>query len=201
MKLKDKGELSSVKIHMVNIDDVMENPTNPRTISKIKIEELAESMVRLPKMFKYRYVVVDRYTGFLLAGNQRYRASKMIGLTQIPVAYSDEMTTAQKKEFVIRDNIENGAWNKEKLDFSFADFPLVQWGILPETAEPTKRDQDRSSVAEDRVTYDNGTIRQIVVYYDSITHGNVAAELEKIREENNLGDNSEVLLFLLEEHG
>jgi hypothetical protein len=192
---------STVKIHWVSINDIMENPNNPRKISAAKIEELAASMREFPEMIQFRFMVVDRYTGHLLGGNQRYRASKLNGAKTIPVAYSDEMTGDQKREFIIRDNIEAGEWDEEKLNFEFKDFPLVSWGIIPGTPEPEKRQLDKSSVADDKIVYDNATIKQIVVYFDSETHARVSDELEKIREENNFGDNAEVLLFLMENYG
>lgn len=191
---------AAVKIVWVPIDKVLPNPNNPRTISDKKIEELMQSMTDLPEMVEFRFLVVDRYTGFLLGGNQRHTAMKRLGYTTVPVAYSDEMSEAQKQEFIIRDNIEAGFWDNEKLDFEFRDFPLVQWGIIEGVLPAESRAHDKSTVADAKIIYDNAEMKQVVVYFDATTHADISNQLEKIRDENYFGDNAEVLLFLIENY-
>lgn len=203
MAKKSTAKEASVKIHWVPINDVLPNPANPRKISEAKVDELMQSIQDLPEMMEYRFLVVDRYTGYLLGGNQRWTAAKRLGYDTIPVAYSDEMTEEQKKEFIVRDNIEAGQWDEEKLNFEFKDFPLVNWGIMSGTVNPDSgsRDEDKSRVADAKVIYDNAEIKQVVVYFDAATHAKITAQLEQIKELNYFGDNAEVLLFLIEKYG
>lgn len=199
---KAKQKDASVKVAWVPIEQVKPNPENPRKISEAKIKELMQSMTDLPEMLEFRFLVVDRYTGYLLGGNQRWTAAKRLGLKKIPVAYSDEMTEEQKNEFIIRDNIEAGEWDEEALHFQFKDFPLVNWGLVTGAqADAADRDEDKSGVADAKVIYDNATIKQIVVYFDAETHTKITNQLDIIRDENYFGDNAEVLLFLIDKYG
>lgn len=196
-----KTKDASVKIHRIPIMEAIPNPQNPRKISDQRIDELCKSMKDLPEMIGYRFLVIDRETGHILGGNQRWLAAKKLGWSEIWVAYSDEMDEEQKKEFIIRDNIESGEWDNEKLDMDFKDFPLVEWGIKPsELEEAEDREQDKNTVKDAKVIYDNAEIKQIVVFYDAETHANILRKMEIIKTENYFGDNAEVLLFLIENY-
>ena len=65
-KKKEAAQDAAVKVVWVEITEVKPNPENPRKISEAKIKELMQSMQDLPEMFEYRFLVVDRYTGYLL---------------------------------------------------------------------------------------------------------------------------------------
>lgn len=194
------AKVSAVKVHNVPITEIMPNPKNPRKISEERIQELCKSMKDLPEMINFRFIVVERKTGFILGGNQRWLAARKLGWETVPVAYADELTPEQRKEFIIRDNIDVGEWDEDVLTEKFADFPLVDWGLVKQLPDAEDREQDEADLAAAKETYDNAEVKQIVVYYDTRTHKRVTEALEKIKDENYFGDNAEALLFLLDKH-
>lgn len=194
------AKVSAVKVHNVPITEIMPNPKNPRKISEERIQELCKSMKDLPEMINFRFIVVERKTGFILGGNQRWLAARKLGWETVPVAYADELTPEQRQEFIIRDNIDVGEWDEDVLMEKFADFPLVDWGLVKQLPDAEDREQDEADLAAAKETYDNAEVKQIVVYYDTRTHKRVTEALEKIKEENYFGDNAEALLFLLDKH-
>lgn len=193
-------KLSSVAVHHVPITEIMPNPKNPRKISEERIQELCKSMKDLPEMINFRFIVVERKTGFILGGNQRWLAARKLGWDTVPVAYADELTREQREEFIIRDNIDVGEWDEDVLFEKFSDFPLVDWGLVKQLPDAEEREQDAADLGAAKETYDNAEVKQIVVYFDSRTHEKVTDALEEIKEENYFKDNAEALLYLLEKH-
>lgn len=193
-------KISSVAVHHVPITEIMPNPKNPRKISEERIQELCKSMKDLPEMINFRFIVVERKTGFILGGNQRWLAARKLGWDTVPVAYADELTREQREEFIIRDNIDVGEWDEDVLFEKFSDFPLVDWGLVKQLPDAEEREQDAADLGAAKETYDNAEVKQIVVYFDSRTHEKVTDALEDIKEENYFKDNAEALLYLLEKH-
>jgi ParB-like chromosome segregation protein Spo0J len=118
------------------------NPENPRRISPEQLDRLVKSIESLPKMMELRPIVYDPATMYVLGGNQRLAALRKMGMKEIPDNWTkstDDMTDKEKREFVLRDNVQAGEWDYSVLGESFADFDLDDIGIeLPEvdTEEP-----------------------------------------------------------------
>lgn len=93
-----------------NIAELKELPGNPRTISKKQFETLKTSLKDNQDYFEARPIILSNRTGELviLAGNQRYKAAKSIGMTQVPTILLEGLTEEREREIVIRDNVENG---------------------------------------------------------------------------------------------
>ena len=108
------------------------NPENPRRISPEQLDKLVKSIDSLPKMMELRPIVYDPDTMHILGGNQRLAALRKMGKTEIPdtwVKSADEMTEKEKREFILRDNVQSGEWDFGVLDENFADFDLDDIGI------------------------------------------------------------------------
>lgn len=189
--------ISSTKIEHVAIDDVRPNPENPRKISEAKIKELMQSIKELPELLEQRPLVVDRYTGFLLGGNQRWVACKRLGYETVPVIYSDKLNDEQKRQFVIKDNMDSGEWDEEKLQREFTDFPLMNWNILEGYIDPEEREVDKAETEQQKVTFDNGDARQIMIYLDNEVFKETTKKIEEIKQKNFIDTNGGVLLYLL----
>lgn len=102
---------------------------NPRTISCEQLETLKESIVCNPDYFEARPLILSDRTGELviIAGNQRYEASLQIGLLEVPTVLIPGLTEERETEIMIRDNVNNGQWDKELLDSWNIDC-LAEWG-------------------------------------------------------------------------
>lgn len=113
------------------------NPENPRRISPEQLDKLVKSIESLPKMMELRPIVYDPNTMYVLGGNQRLAALRKMGKTEVPdnwVKSADEMTEKEKREFILRDNVQSGEWDYSVLDENFADFDLDDIGIeLPDS--------------------------------------------------------------------
>ena len=112
------------------------NPENPRRISPEQLDKLVKSIESLPKMMELRPIVYDPNTMYVLGGNQRLAALRKMGKTEVPdtwVKSTDEMTEKEKREFILRDNVQSGEWDFGVLEENFADFDLDDIGIeLPD---------------------------------------------------------------------
>lgn len=114
------------------------NKKNPRKISPQQMEKLKASIEKFPKMMSLRPIVYDPDTMEVLGGNQRLLAIRALGMKEIPddwVKSADELTEKEKREFIIRDNIQAGDWDFEILEAEFSDFldSIEEMGLdLPE---------------------------------------------------------------------
>ena len=126
---------------LIDIDLLKENPDNPRTITDAKFAQLVTSVKNFPQMLEVRPIAFK--SGFVvLGGNMRLRACKEAGLKEVPAIDCSEMTEAQQREFIIKDNVGYGAWDWEAIQ---ADWPEAEeWGLEvpkdwhePEQEEPS----------------------------------------------------------------
>lgn len=131
------------------------NPDNPRRISPEQLDRLIKSIESLPKMMELRPIVYDPDTMHILGGNQRLAALRKMGKTEIPdnwVKSAEEMTEKEKREFILRDNVQSGEWDFGVLEENFADFDLDDIGIeLPDSFgidEPEVTEDDYEQPAQ-----------------------------------------------------
>jgi DNA modification methylase len=112
----------------VNISKIRENKHNPRTIKGEMLAKLKKSITDFPEMLKLRPIVIDD-KGIILGGNMRYHACKELGIEEVYVLSADSLTDAQKKEFIIKDNIGFGDWDFDELANSWDAELLQDWGL------------------------------------------------------------------------
>lgn len=83
-------------------------------------------------MMGIREIVCDE-TMTVLGGNMRLLALRKIGAKEVTAKIVSGLTEAQKREFVIKDNSSFGEYDFDILANTWADLPLVDWGVdLPE---------------------------------------------------------------------
>lgn len=122
--------MKDVKIETIEIDmsEIAEYKSNPRTISKKDFAILKKSLKEFPSMLDVREIVVDE-NGVILGGNQRYKALQAMGKSKVKVKRVTGWTDEEKREFVIKDNIANGAWDNDKLANEWDKTKLEEWGL------------------------------------------------------------------------
>lgn len=116
---------------MIKLSSIKNNPNNPRTIDKDKLEKLKKSIKAFERMLELRPMVVDE-NNVLLGGNMRKRALKELGYTEIPenwVVKASDLTEEQKNEFIIKDNVGFGSWDWETLANEWDAEQLEDWGL------------------------------------------------------------------------
>ena len=113
------------------IAELKELPGNPRTIKKDQFEKLKTSIRDNADYFEARPIILSDRTGELviLAGNQRYKAAKAIGLKEVPTILLPNLSEEREKEIIIRDNVENGDWDWDALFNEWDTDKLQEWGV------------------------------------------------------------------------
>ena len=107
------------------------NPNNPRTISDDDMEKLKESIQNLPKMMELRPIIYDEEF-VILGGNMRYQALLALGNEEVPdswVKCATGLTEAEKREFIVKDNVGFGEWNFDELGNEYTPEELRSWGM------------------------------------------------------------------------
>lgn len=121
------------------IKDLKELPGNPRTIKKDQFEKLKKSIKDNADYFEARPIILSDRTGELviLAGNQRYKAAKAIGMKEVPTILLEGLSEEREREIIIRDNVENGEWDWDALANEWDADVLDSWGVnLPMSLRP-----------------------------------------------------------------
>lgn len=68
------------------------------------------------------------------------------------ICRADSLTDAQKREFVIKDNVGYGDWNMDALQTSWNDLPLAEWGLSLQSMQEDENDD--ASDEEDSNNYE-----------------------------------------------
>ena len=111
--------------------DIKTNPNNPRLIKDDRFKKLVKSISDFPKMMELRPIVIDK-DNVILGGNMRYKALKELKYKDIPdewIKRADELTEAEKKEFIIKDNVGFGINDWEILANEWDNELLEDWGL------------------------------------------------------------------------
>ena len=113
---------------LVKIENLKENPENPRVIKDDKFKKLIKSIKEFPKMLEIRPIVVNDDM-IVLGGNQRLKACREAGLTEVPVISITDLTPEEQKEFIIKDNLSYGEWDWNVLTNGWDNVLLEEWGM------------------------------------------------------------------------
>jgi ParB-like chromosome segregation protein Spo0J len=110
------------------ITEIKSNPNNPRLIKDHKFKQLVKSIQDFPQMLELRPIVIDE-NNMVLGGNMRLKACLEAGLTDVPVIHANNLSEAQKKEFIIKDNISFGEHDWDALANEWNIIELDEWGL------------------------------------------------------------------------
>ena len=94
----------------------------------IKFKQLVKSIQDFPQMLELRPIVIDE-NNMVLGGNMRLKACIEAGLTDVPVIHANNLSEAQKKEFIVKDNVGYGEWDWDDLANNWDAEELTQWGL------------------------------------------------------------------------
>ncbi len=172
-----------MKLQTVKLSQVKPNPDNPRIIKDKDFADLVKSIKDFPEMMEAREIVVNTDM-MILGGNQRYKALQDAGVTETTVKVVDWPETKQR-EFVIKDNVQKGEhdwdrlaneWDAEELDAWGLEFPDV-WQEEAEVEEDEAPEvSDETPVSELGKIYQLG--RHRVMCGDSTDFGQVSDLLD-----------------------
>lgn len=126
-------------IKRLPIKKLIANKSNPRTITKQKLEKLVNSLRNFPQMLELRPIVIESMENpVVLGGNMRLKALQQLGIEEVPVLTAEELTEDQRSEFIIKDNVGFGEWDWEALANEWDPIELEEWGLdIPEVEQIT----------------------------------------------------------------
>ena len=163
----------------VKISKVKGNPSNPRIIKNDKFKKLVKSIQEFPEMLKLRPIVVDEDM-MVLGGNMRLRASKEAGLKEVWIDIAEGLTEEQKKEFVIKDNVNFGDWEWDILGNEWNTIQITDWGLDVWENQDDRADQDAELEWTDMPEFNQENLRpkrQVIVSFKNDDDINSFAKL------------------------
>ena len=100
------------------INEIKPYENNPRKNDEA-IKYVAESI----KQFGFKVPIVIDKNGVIVAGHTRYKASKKLGLEEVPCIVADDLNEEQIKAFRLADNkvAEKSEWNFDLLNEELGD--------------------------------------------------------------------------------
>lgn len=176
--------------------------------SKNHPEEQINLLIENIKQFGFTTPLLVDENNTIISGHGRYLAAKELELEEIPVILIDDLTESQKKTLRISDNrvgefgeidfdlIKEEREFIENEDSSLLDILGYEEDLFEVLEEPNI---DKSEVEQDYEAYINAQIKKISFYLESNEYDFYISKLDKIKEKENLKDNSAVIKKLIDE--
>ena len=195
-----------MNIEKVKIGQVKPNETNPRVIRDDKFRKLVESIKGFPEMLKIRPIVVDENM-IVLGGNMRLRACKEAGLKDVFIIRANDLTEAQKAEFVIKDNASSGEWDWDMLANEWNVTDLDNWALdvwkislddeVTEGEDIITNNEKFLHVDDIAVDYLNGDMKKFEIFVDQQDYDEVLRKLNALKKREELETNSDAIVWLI----
>ena len=108
-----------MKIEIADINSIQPYINNPRKLKDSAIEKVAKSI----KEFGFRQPIVVDTNRIIVVGHTRYRASKKLGLKEVPITIAENLTQEQINAYRIADNRTNeeAEWDYKLLQEEFSN--------------------------------------------------------------------------------
>jgi len=116
-----------MKIEIADINSIQPYINNPRKLKDSAIDKVAKSI----KEFGFRQPIVVDKNRIIVVGHTRYRASKKLGLNQVPITIADNLTQEQINAYRIADNRTNeeAEWDLELLKTEIKELELADFNL------------------------------------------------------------------------
>jgi ParB-like chromosome segregation protein Spo0J len=168
-----------MEVLKVKISEIKPNPKNPRLIKDEKFKKLVKSIKDFPQMLELRPIVVDE-NNIILGGNMRFKALKEAGYSEVSIVRANDLTSEQKDEFIVKDNVGFGEWDWDVLANEWDAELLNDWGLfVPEM--PTEVDYsilDEEDLDDELTDMAGGVKKAIQIEFEA-EHYEEASELVK----------------------
>ena len=143
-----------MQIEIADINSIKPYENNPRKLSDTAIEKVAMSL----KEYGFRQPIVVDKDRVIVAGHTRFRASKKLGLKNVPISIIDNLTEEQINAYRIADNrtAEESEWDNELLkmeikELEAKDFKLDLLGFNDEQLNDLLFEEKQGLTDEDEV--------------------------------------------------
>lgn len=113
-------------IEKISISKLVSPEWNPRQITDLEMKKLKDSI----NEFGYvDPIIVNRYNNHVVGGNQRLRALKELGFTEVDVIFIEEPNIEREKALNVSLNNISGDWNPQRLKDIFKDLELAGFDL------------------------------------------------------------------------
>ena len=143
-----------MQIKLAEISTIKPYENNPRKLSEQAIEKVAMSL----KEYGFRQPIVVDKDMVIVAGHTRFRASKKLGLKQVPISVIDNLSEEQINAYRIADNrtAEESEWDSELLkmeikELEAKDFKLDLLGFNEDQLNDMLFEEKQGLTDEDEV--------------------------------------------------
>lgn len=143
-----------MKVQIADINTIKPYENNPRKLKDSAIEKVAMSL----KEYGFRQPIVVDKNNIIIAGHTRFRASKKLGLKEVPITIVDNLTEEQINAYRIADNrtAEESEWDNELLkmeikDLEAKDFKLDLLGFNEDQLNDLLFEEKQGLTDEDEV--------------------------------------------------
>jgi ParB-like chromosome segregation protein Spo0J len=108
-----------MKIEIADINSIQPYINNPRKLKDSAIDKVAMSI----KEYGFRQPIVVDANRIIVVGHTRYRASKKLGLKEVPITIAENLTQEQINAYRIADNRtnEDAEWDYKLLQEEFSN--------------------------------------------------------------------------------
>jgi DNA modification methylase len=116
-----------MKIEIADINSIQPYINNPRKLKDSAIEKVAMSI----KEYGFRQPIVVDTNRIIVVGHTRYRASKKLGLKEVPITIAENLTQEQINAYRIADNRTNeeAEWDLELLKTEIKELELADFNL------------------------------------------------------------------------
>jgi len=203
--LQAKKEGADVQIIYKKVSDLIPYVNNAR-----KNDGAVEAVASSIKNYGFKQPIVIDSQGEIIAGHTRLKASKKLGLKEVPCIIADDLTPAQIKAYRIADNRvgELAEWDMELLQLELADiegftgFEDLDFGYSNDNYEEEITTKDHGQAPQEAMEkYMNSSIRQIILTFDMNQYEKVIKILDMLQDEFNVDNNTDAILKVLEDKG
>lgn len=96
------------------IDVLIPYDKNPRVITQAAVDAVARSI----RAYGFNEPIIADENGVILAGHNRLKAARQLGLQTVPVIWTDDLDSVKSRAYRIADNrtAEFAQWDRAKLD-------------------------------------------------------------------------------------
>ncbi|AXH73427.1 MAG: hypothetical protein [Caudoviricetes sp.] len=134
-----------MEIKMKNIEEIIPYDNNPR-INDNAVQEVANSI----REFGFKVPIVLDKNNVIINGHTRLKASKLLGLKEVPAIFADDLSEDKIKAFRLADNKtgELADWDLETLgiELNSIDMNMEQFGF---ELEPIDNEDDNGIIEDD----------------------------------------------------
>ncbi len=201
-------------IQEIDITDLKPAPYNPRVMSESAMAGLTQSLRRFGLV---EPIIWNKRSGYVVGGHQRLKVLQTEGVERAQVVVID-IDDSEEKHLNIALNNLSGEWDydalkkllaelqpdgkdAELLGFSSEELStLLKWGEEMSAAPGGAPDAGIGLTPDERLAvYENNTIKQIVLYFESEKYIDVLKRMKEIAEgqEPKLETNSDIFEHLL----